>query len=176
MKTDRAWLAALLLPGAAVFIAFFLIPLVRLFLIGGSGPPINLYVAWYDSQRAGRSTHSPRTCLPSGGWQVDSFTQLTLPSARSHGNPLRANRVLISLRGDRQLVYYWFSQRGRIVTNEYAVKWWLFWDSLTRNRSDGALIRLTLPLAPGEQVEAADARMAAFAAQVAPQLDPFLPD
>jgi hypothetical protein len=35
--------------------------------------PVNLYVAWYDSQRKGASAHSPRSCLPGGGWQIEAF-------------------------------------------------------------------------------------------------------
>ena len=37
MTTDRGTLAALLLPAAAVFTAFFLLPLANLFVIGGTG-------------------------------------------------------------------------------------------------------------------------------------------
>ena len=44
----------------------------------------------------------------------------------------------------RQLVYYWLQQRGRVLTNEYLVKWFLFRDALTRNRSDGSLVRVVV--------------------------------
>ncbi len=37
VRGDRLWLAALIAPVAIVFIAFFLLPLARLFMIGGSG-------------------------------------------------------------------------------------------------------------------------------------------
>jgi EpsI family protein len=99
---------------------------------------VNLYVAWYDSQRAGRSVHSPRTCLPGGGWQIVEFDQVEVPGVVAAGQPLRVNRVVMGMGTSRQLVYYWFQQRGRIITNEYLAKWYLFWDSLTNNRSDGA--------------------------------------
>ena len=72
------------------------------------------------------------------------------------GQPLRVNRALIQYGPQRQLVYYWFQQRGRVITNEYLVKWYLFWDSLTRNRSDGALVRLTVPLPEGSVEAQAD--------------------
>jgi exosortase D (VPLPA-CTERM-specific) len=143
--------------------------------VEASGRPLNFYVAWYDTQRAGRSAHSPRTCLPSGGWEVESFGQMDLAGVSLHGAPVRVNRVRIALRGDRQLVYYFFAQRGRIVTNEYLVKWWLFWDALTQNRTDGALVRLTLPLREGDSVEAADATLAAFAREVVPKLEAYVP-
>jgi EpsI family protein len=75
----------------------------------------------------------------------------------------------------RQLVYYWFQQRSRIITNEYLAKWYLFWDSLTRNRSDGALVRLVVPLGDGEQTSNADTDLAQFAAELAPTLEEYVP-
>jgi len=91
------------------------------------------------------------------------------------GQPLRVNRALIALGSSRQLVYYWFQQRGRIITNEYLAKWFLFWDSLTRNRSDGALVRLVVPLGEAEQSSNADAELARFAAELEPVLERYVP-
>ncbi|MGO9635088.1 MAG: VPLPA-CTERM-specific exosortase XrtD [Steroidobacteraceae bacterium] len=139
-------------------------------------PPINYYIAWYDSQRAGRSVHSPRGCLPGGGWEIQSLTQLELPGVRTGGEPLRVNRVLIRLGNRQQLVYYWFQQRGRVITNEYAAKWYLFWDALTRNRTDGALVRLVVALPPNGAAGAADQQLTQFAAAAAPTLATYVPD
>lgn len=47
---------------------------------------------------------------------------------------------------ERMLVYYWFMQRGRYLTNEYLVKWYIFWGSITQQRTDGALVRLVMPV------------------------------
>jgi exosortase D (VPLPA-CTERM-specific) len=144
--------------------------------VNDAGPPVNLYVAYYESQRKGEAVHSPRSCLPGGGWQLRDFNQRTLSNVKIGGRPLRVNRTLIELGDQRQLVYYWFQQRGRIVTNEFAVKWYLFWDALTRHRTDGALVRLivTLP-ATGNEAEA-DRRLADLANQVAPILTRYVPD
>jgi len=142
----------------------------------GNAPPVNFYVAWYDSQRAGRSAHSPRSCLPAGGWQIQSLTQRSLPGIRAGLEPLRVNRVLIQQGMHRQLVYYWFQQRGRVVTSEYAAKWYLFWDALMRNRTDGALVRLIVELPPGTREAAADAELTAFAAAAAPTLTAYVPN
>ncbi len=139
-------------------------------------PPVNFYVAWYDSQQAGRSAHSPRSCLPGGGWQIQSLTQVEVPGVAVAGRGLRVNRALISLGTDRQLVYYWFQQRGRVITNEYLVKWYLFWDSLTRRRTDGALVRLTVPVHDGEDVSEADRALADFAREAMPRLRAYVPD
>jgi EpsI family protein len=75
----------------------------------------------------------------------------------------------------RQLVYYWFAQRGRTVTNEYLVKWYIFWDGLTRNRTDGGLVRITTHVGDIDQLPAADARLQAFLRDIHPKLDYFRP-
>lgn len=137
---------------------------------------VNLYVAWYDSQRAGNSAHSPRSCLPGGGWRMTQFSQVDVPGVQVDGKALRANRVQIEMGNRKQLVYYWFQQRGRVITNEYLVKWYLFVDSLTKQRTDGALVRLVTPLQIGESAEAADRRLVEFASRVAPRLERHIPD
>jgi exosortase D (VPLPA-CTERM-specific) len=141
-----------------------------------SRQPINLYIAWYGAQAAGQSAHSPRSCIPGGGWRILSLAERQLPGAASGGRSLRVNRAVIAHGENRQLVYYWFEQRGRVVTSEYAVKWWIFWDALTRNRSDGALVRLVTRLAPQADERTADAELAEFAQALQSRLAPYVPD
>ncbi|HTW74912.1 MAG TPA: EpsI family protein [Steroidobacteraceae bacterium] len=141
-----------------------------------AGLPVNLYVAWYDTQRPGDSTHSPKACLPGGGWRINDMRQIELPSVRASGQPLRANRVLIQYGDQRQLVYYWFQQRGRVFTSELMVKWYLLVDALRRHRTDGALVRLIVPLPPGGSAGAADRELQAFARVVVPKLGRFIPN
>jgi EpsI family protein len=141
-----------------------------------AGRSVNVYVAYYNSQRKGEAVHSPRSCLPGGGWQLENFGQRTLQGIRVGSEPLRVNRTLIELGDQRELVYYWFQQRGRVITNEFAVKWYLFWDALTRHRTDGALVRLITSLPPGSDESAADARLVDVAGQVAPTLPRYVPN
>jgi EpsI family protein len=74
------------------------------------------------------------------------------------------------------LVYYWFQQRGRVITNEYAVKWYLFWDALTRNRTDGALVRLVVEVSRSTDLASAEQTLQDFAAAAVPTLSPYLPN
>jgi exosortase D (VPLPA-CTERM-specific) len=141
-----------------------------------SGPPVNLYIAYYASQRKGQSAHSPRSCLPGGGWKILEFSPRELPFTTRVGEPMRVNRALIELGSTRQVVYYWFQQRGRTLTNEYLVKWFIFWDSLVRNRSDGALVRLSAPLLPGQSVDTVDEELTEFAAAALAGLGRYVPD
>jgi exosortase D (VPLPA-CTERM-specific) len=137
--------------------------------------PVNLYVAWYDRQSTGESTHSPRACLPGGGWQIHELRQVQLATAVK-GHTLMVNRALIQHGDARQLVYYWFVQRDRVVTDEYLVKWYLLVDSLTRHRTDGALVRLIVPIgASAGAVRDADLTLNRFVATFEPVLDRYLP-
>jgi len=138
--------------------------------------PVNFYVAYYASQRKGESAHSPRSCIPGDGWEITSFEQRNIEAASVAGQPLRVNRALIQKGGNSQLVYYWFQQRGRVITNEYLVKWYLFWDALTRNRTDGALVRLVTSVDPGGSLEEADRHLSSFAATVTAPLPDYIPD
>ncbi len=135
---------------------------------------VNVYVAYYENQRKGNSPHSPRVCIPGGGWQITEFARKQMPIESSYRN-LKYNRVIIRKGESAQLVYYWFQQRGRLMANEYLVKWYLFWDALTKNRTDGALVRLVTRVKPDEPIEAADKRLSDFAKVVTEQLDPYIP-
>ena len=140
------------------------------------GRPVNFYVAYYASQRKGESAHSPRTCIPGGGWEITSLTQREIKGVKVAGQPLMVNRTVIEKGEDKELVYYWFQQRGRIITNEYLVKGYLFWDALTKNRTDGSLVRLTFFLKPGEDLAVGDKVLSDFARDVVPQLKSYIPE
>ena len=73
------------------------------------------------------------------------------------------------------LVYYWFDQRGRIVSNEYLAKWYIFRDSLMMNRTDGALVRVMTPVTDVSQIASADQRLQDFIRVAAPRLSYFIP-
>lgn len=136
---------------------------------------INLYVAYYSSQRKGESAHSPRTCIPGGGWQITELSQIPIEGITLGVEPFWANRVIIRKGEYTQLVYYWFQGRGRDLTNEYLVKWYLFWDALTRNRTDGALVRLTMFVQPGH-LEEADKHLSGFAKAMIRPLNDYIPE
>ena len=127
------------------------------------GMPINFYVAYYQSQRQGAAIHSPRTCIPGGGWEFRGLDQMTIPNVNHmSGAPLEVNRVVIRKDSAAQLVYYWFEQRGRNVTNEYEAKWYIFQDSLRENRTDGALVRVVVPVLDIKNMEASEQQAIKF--------------
>jgi exosortase D (VPLPA-CTERM-specific) len=134
---------------------------------------VNLYVAYYASQRKGVSPHSPQVCIPGGGWVISDLRQVQVPLA---AGTLEAVRVLIDKGGDKALVYYWFDQRGLRLASEYAVKWHLLLDAVVRNRTDGALVRVITDVPRGEDLRLADQRLQRFVRTAQPQLRAFVPD
>ena len=132
-------------------------------------PSVNFYVAYYASQRKGASPHSPRVCIPGGGWEIADLKRIT-----AGGHPV--NRVIIKKGEQQELVYYWFQGHGRIIANEYINKWYLFLDAIFKNRTDGSLVRIVTSVLPNETLAAADARIEDFMAHAEPELKQYILD
>lgn len=134
---------------------------------------INLFIAYFRSQRAGDTIHSPKNCLPGAGWtQIDS-RRITI-SLPGH-DPFPATRYVIAKGDARQVVLYWYWAHNRGVASEYWAKFYLVADSIKMNRSDGSLVRITTPLYPGETVDAAEQRLLPFVSDVVPRLQSYIP-
>ncbi|TNF14900.1 MAG: VPLPA-CTERM-specific exosortase XrtD [Rhodobacteraceae bacterium] len=135
---------------------------------------VNLFVAWYADQTGGTGIHSPEVCLPAGGWEVSAFTphRIALPGRA----PFEVNRAIIAKGLNRQLVYYWFDERGVAMTSDWRAKLSVIADGVTRGRTDGALVRYVTPLAAGEDPGAGDARLTRFIATSLPVMGDYIPN
>jgi EpsI family protein len=135
--------------------------------------PIDLFIAYFPSQRAGDTIHSPQHCLPGAGWTPieDKLIWLTMPGHE----PFPVNRYVIAKGDARQVVLYWYWAHDRGVASEYWAKYYLVADSIRMNRTDGALVRITTPMYPGETVDAAVQRMMPFTNSVTPLLESYIP-
>jgi EpsI family protein len=136
-------------------------------------PDLELFIAYFRSQRAGDTIHSPKNCLPGSGWsQIDSRpVSLSFPG---HA-PFPATRYVVALGDSRQVVLYWYWAHNRGVASEYWAKYYLVADSLKMNRSDGSLVRLSTPLDPGETADSAEQRLLPFVSDLGPLLDRYIP-
>lgn len=141
-----------------------------------NGEHVNFYGAYYATQSSTGSIHSPRNCMPGGGWKIQKLTKLKVNGDQSGHVSFNVNRALIQLGDYKQLVYYWFPQRGRNLTDEYVVKWYMFYDSIFKKRSDGTLLRISTEIKSGESDDIADKRLQAFLSEAYPLLDEHLPD
>jgi EpsI family protein len=136
-------------------------------------PPVDLFIAYFPSQRAGDTIHSPKNCLPGAGWAPVQSGRMTL-SVPNHA-PFQVNRYVIAKGDSRQLVLYWYWAHDRGVASEYWAKYYLVADSIRMNRSDGSLVRLKTAISPGESADAAMQRLLPFADRILPQLDNYIP-
>jgi EpsI family protein len=140
---------------------------------------VGLYIGYWKSQRQGDTIHSPQNCLPGAGWESVEQGRITIPDPRAAGAaPLEINRFIIQKGLDRQVVLYWYQSHGRIVASEYWGKFYLMADAVRLNRTDGSLVRITVPVrgATPDAVNAAERAGLDFAAVLLPALHGYLPD
>ena len=138
-------------------------------------PFVLLYVGYYQSQREGDTMHSPLNCLPGAGWQP-VVTERTALAVAGRTDPITVNRFVVERGVDRAVVLYWYQSHGRVVASEYASKFYLVYDALRSNRSDGALIRVVSPVSPSDQGDApAEQRATEFVQALFPHLGKHLP-
>lgn len=135
---------------------------------------LSMYIGYYVSQRRGDTIHSPMNCLPGAGWIPMSASRMTIDV---DGAPVDVNRVLIQKGEERQIALYWYQGRGRSIASEYWSKAFLVWDAATRNRTDGALVRVISPIRPSDPSGTlADERTRSFVRAIYPRLAEYLPE
>jgi EpsI family protein len=134
-------------------------------------PAIQLYIGYYASQRTGDTIHSPKNCLPGAGWDPIHSGYAIIPVSR--GPQIVVNEYVIQQDQNKQLVFYWYQGRGRVIANEYWGKFWMVADAISRNRTDSALIRLNTPISDGEAE--ARSRLVRFTQLLFPYLDELIP-
>lgn len=131
------------------------------------------YVGYYATQRNGATYHSPLNCLPGSGWTMSDPAKILITPANG-AQPFEANRYIIQNGASKQLLIYWYQGRGRAVASEYWGKVYTVLDSVERRRSDGAMVRVMMPL--GNSEEAALQAATDLAAQSAPALPTYVPN
>lgn len=127
---------------------------------------LDMFTAFYAQQKAGESMHSPKYCLPGGGWEFMEFRTITVPTATG---PARINRAQIQRPGNRALMFYWYQSRTRIVASEYESKIFLVWDGLLHSNPGGSIVRVMLPDRPAAEQEGLS-----FASHLIPQVQACL--
>jgi EpsI family protein len=135
------------------------------------GQAVNLYVGYYASQRSGATYHSPLNCLPGSGWTLSEPAKATIPLA--DGSSFIANKYVIQNGEYKNLMVYWYQGRGRNVASEYWGKVYTVLDSVRLRRSNGAMVRVTVPIRSSEaEAERLAVEFASDASRVLPEFVP----
>jgi EpsI family protein len=143
----------------------------RVYRNPGAGA-VTLFISYYRTQGTGETIHSPKNCLPGAGWLPLASRRLSIAVAGYA--PIAVSEYLVARDTDRVLVLYWYQERGRVIASEYSAKFWLTADAITRDRTDGALVRVTTPVA-GDR-PAAERRAVAFMRTIFPHLSRYIPN
>jgi EpsI family protein len=142
---------------------------------------VNFYVGYHASQvreqgggSGENSIHPPAHCLPGSGWDIIDNRTVPLdfdglPSAHP-----TAKRLVVARGEARQLVYYWYQSRGRVISQDWQKIVYVGWDRATRGRTDGSLVRFTVPIIRGDE-ERAEQTFREFAPRVLALLDDYVP-
>ena len=136
-------------------------------------PLVDLFVAYFPSQRSGDTIHSPKNCLPGSGWAPVESGRLSIQ--KDDGTAISVNRYVVAKGISRSLVLYWYQSHGRVTASEYWAKIFLVTGAIHLNRTDGALVRIVVPI-QGKTTES-DAQLTAvrFIKQILPTLDSYIP-
>lgn len=107
----------------------------------------HLFIAFFKTQRAGQAPHSPKNCLPGSGWQPSESGKIDVAAG---GENIEINHYLVSKGDESELVFYWYQSQGQVIADEFAAKFYLVANSIKKHRSDTALVRVVVPIAPGQ--------------------------
>lgn len=138
------------------------------------------YVGYHETQvreegggGGENAIHPPKHCLPGSGWSIldASVVELELPGLPPGA---QVNRMIIAKGNARQLVYYWYHSRGRVIAQDWRKLIALFWDRATQSRTDGSLVRFTVPVVR-DQYDVAEASFRDLASAVVPRLPAYVP-
>jgi len=137
----------------------------------------HLYIGYHERQTRDRESgkaaaiHPPEHCLPGSGWDVIDAQVVPIDV----GSGGEAKRFVIAKGNQRALVYFWYHSRGHIIARSHHKILWMFLDRARHGRTDGSLVRFTIPVQFGDEV-AAEATFNEFAETITPLLADFVPD
>lgn len=138
------------------------------------GRRINLYVGYYQAVGVNGGYHSPRNCIPGGGWGIDKIENRKLNVGLEGYTTSTVSEMLIRRGNEYQVVYYWYQNRGRIIASEYWEKIYQVLDALFKGRRDGTFVRIMASVS-GDDIATTEAELKAISEQVMMQLKDYLP-
>ena len=131
-----------------------------------------LFVAYFSDQKYGSQIHSPRHCLPGGGWLIERSRDF--PIRADNGFSVNATELIIARENQRQVMLYWFESRSGAIRGEFALKFDLVKNALMFRPTDAAFVRLTV-LPPDSDLAEAEQNGVRFITAIAPFLKDALP-
>jgi len=146
------------------------------------GGRVGVYLGYHASQvreEGGGSgvnaIHPPAHCLPGSGWDIIDNRQVQLNLPGLPEAPATVKRLVIARGGDRQLTYYWYQSRGRVISQDWKKIVYVGLDRAVRSRTDGSLVRFTVPILHKDEA-AAEASFHDLAPEILALLPAYVPE
>lgn len=106
------------------------------------GKTVDLYIGYHGGGKDSGEIHSPKNCLPSGGWHEISTKRRILDVSGSKIDLVQA----VYKKGDsKQLFLYWFQVQDKTVSDEYSLKIAQITNSMLNRRRDASFVRISVP-------------------------------
>ncbi len=123
--------------------------LSRLYTNPATGQMATLFVAYFETQRTGKTPHSPKNCLPGAGWtQAQSgMIDIAVPGEPA---PVRVNRYVVAKGDNQSVVLYWYQAHQHVIASEYSAKLFTITDAIRLNRTDTSLVRVVVGVNNGD--------------------------
>ncbi len=117
----------------------------RVYTDSGGQTPVNLFIAFFRTQRYGQNPHSPKNCLPGNGYEqvLDRKLPVTVPV---WNHPIVVNQYVVQHGENKSLVLYWYQSHNRVIASEYFARMWLVADAIRYHRSDTSIVRVVVPV------------------------------
>lgn len=141
--------------------------------VDSNGTSASLYIGYWESQRKGAQMHSPKNCLPGGGWEPLAASRMRIP-VLSGERAIEVNRYVLQKGSETMLVLYWFQAQGRATSSELHAKIDLVKNAMLRHRTDGAIVRVSSRI--DRDAPEAEESLVKFTQAVYPKLGEFLPE
>jgi EpsI family protein len=143
---------------------------------------VNVYVGYHASQvreeGGGGDTsaiHPPAHCLPGSGWDIIDNRSALIDIPGLPDSPAEVKRLVVARGNARQLTYYWYQSRGRVVSRDWQKILYVGFDRATQGRTDGSLIRFTIPIIRNDE-ESADQSFHELAPLILARIPAYVPE
>jgi EpsI family protein len=142
----------------------------------------DIYIGYHRSQvreegggSGENSIHPPAHCLPGSGWDIidNQTVPLDLEGLPQSGRFVK--RMIIAKGQNRQLVYYWYQSRGRVIAHDWQKIFYVGLDRAIKQRTDGSLVRFTIPIIRNDE-EKADLAFHDLAPRILAEIPEYVPN
>lgn len=109
--------------------------------VRSDGASVDMYLSFFDGSPEGGRIHSPKNCLPGGGWSELSSERIEMSI---DGEAVNLVRAVYGSGESKEVLYYWFDMRGQTISDEFSLKFAEITGSMFHRRRDQSFIRISV--------------------------------